>query len=87
MTIITSLVVVVFGGIYVAADQNKQFGLLVGRTFADWQYPVVRLVRLTTLPLHGYFNLSTMYKWECILQNPTYVPSKTNHLLTLMTMF
>ncbi|XP_031572806.1 uncharacterized protein LOC116306827 [Actinia tenebrosa] len=73
MAIIIALIIVTFMGLYIAASHDKQFGLLIGRTIADWQYPVVRMFRLAFLPLHQYFDLSDMYKWECIVQNPAFV--------------
>ena len=72
MATILCLLFLIIGGVLVASERNKQFGLLIGRTLADWHYPIVRFVRLSTLPLHTWFNISHMYSWECIINNPSH---------------
>lgn len=86
MTTFLCVLFLLLGGVIVASEHNKQFALLVGRTFADMTYPIVRLVRLTTLPIHRWFDVSDMYSWECILQNPSFVPSKYNLIVAVMVM-
>ncbi|KAK3729214.1 hypothetical protein QZH41_012252 [Actinostola sp. cb2023] len=62
----------IIGGVIVASEQNMQFRLFVGRTLADCHYPIVRLVRFITLPLHRRFDISYMHSWDCIIENPTF---------------
>ncbi|XP_048587571.1 uncharacterized protein LOC116619805 [Nematostella vectensis] len=73
--LILVLLVSTFFVVSVAASHNKEFGLALGQRFLEWQYPMVRIARFAALPLHKVFDLSEAYKWECIVNNPEYVPA------------
>ena len=55
---------------------NPAFGLYIGQKTADLQYPLQRAVRFISLPLHRYIDLSKWSDWECMVENPLYVPGR-----------
>lgn len=55
---------------------KPSFGLYIGQMTADLQYPLQRVVRLISLPLHNFMDLSAFSAWECMVDNPLYVPGR-----------
>lgn len=66
---------------------NPAVGLYVGQKTADLQYPLQRAVRLISLPLHRYIDLSKWSDWECMVNNPLYVPGMMLMELVLLCFF
>ena len=78
--------IVLFTTVSVLSMINPSFGLYMGQKTADLQYPLQRVVRLISLPLHRYIDLSKWSNWECMVDNPLYVPGRMllNCLLLLL---
>ena len=66
---------------------NPSIGLYVGQKTADLQYPLQRAVRLISLPLHRYIDLSKWSDWECMVNNPLYAPGRMLMELVLFSFF
>lgn len=55
---------------------NASFALYIGQLTADYQYPLQRFVRLMALPLHQFYDFTKLSAWDCMVDNPLYVPEK-----------
>ena len=55
---------------------NPSIGLYMGQKTADLQYPLQRVVRLISLPLHRYIDFSKWSALDCMVDNPLYVPGR-----------
>ena len=63
-----------YAGLTVLSAASPTFMLYIGQATADLQYPLQRVVRFMALPLHRFFDLSKLSAWECMVDNPLYVP-------------
>lgn len=70
------LPILLYTAVSVMSMINPSFGLYIGQKTADFQYPLQRAVRLISLPLHRYIDLSKLSGWECMVDNPLYVPGR-----------
>lgn len=70
------LPILLYTAVSVMSMINPSFGLYIGQKMADFQYPLQRAVRLISLPLHRYIDLSKLSGWECMVDNPLYVPGR-----------
>ena len=55
---------------------NTSFALYIGQMTADYQYPLQRVVRMLALPLHQFIDFSDWNAWQCMVDNPLYVPGR-----------
>ena len=55
---------------------SPTFALYIGQATADLQYPMQRLVRFMSLPMHHFFDMSKFSAWECVIDNPMFIPGK-----------
>ena len=53
---------------------SPKFTLYIGQATADLQYPLQRMVRLISLPFHRFYDFSQLSAWECMVDNPLFVP-------------
>lgn len=74
--LIILLPILLYTGVTLLTEINPSFGLYIGQKTADLQYPLQRIVRLISLPLHDVLELSKLSAWECMVDNPLYVPGK-----------
>lgn len=79
------LPILLFTTVSVLSMINPSVGLYIGQKTADLQYPLQRAVRLISLPLHHYIDLSKWSDWECMVDNPLYVPGRM--LLNCLLLF
>ena len=70
------LPIVLLSTVSVLSMINPSFELYIGQKTADLQYPLQRVIRLISLPLHHYIDLSKWSNLECIVDNPLYVPGR-----------
>jgi len=70
------LPIMLYAGLTVLSEASPTFMLYIGQATADLQYPLQRVVRFMALPLHRFFDLSKLSAWECMVDNPLYVPEK-----------
>lgn len=70
------LPILLYTAVSVLSMINPSIGLYIGQKTADLQYPLQRAVRLISLPLHRYVDLSKWSAWECMVENPLYVPGR-----------
>ena len=55
------LLFVLFGGIYTAALYHEPTQRAVLKVFMPYSYEIMRAVRLAAVPLHGMFNITSMF--------------------------
>ena len=65
-------------GVGMACNYNQQCSLYASQTMADISYPLIRIIRFVALPIHKFHDMSFMNKWDCIIDNPLYVPGTVN---------
>ncbi|XP_002741892.1 bombesin receptor-activated protein C6orf89 homolog [Saccoglossus kowalevskii] len=57
---------------YVFMSFHKPTQQMVSKQTQSWQYPILRFVRLLTLPLAKKYHLDVFHELECIVDNPFY---------------
>lgn len=70
------LPILLYTGFTAISTASPSFSLYVGQATADLSYPLQRVVRLVSLPLHRFFDMSKANAWECMVDNPLYVPGR-----------
>lgn len=73
---IVLLPIVLYTIVAALSAASPKTGLYIGHLTADLQYPVQRMVRFMSLPLHRHFDMSKLSEWECMIDNPLFVPEK-----------
>ena len=73
MVLLCVLLVVVLGGA-VYLSHNKSAAMYVGQQWSEAQYPLLRIVRFLAIPVHRFFDLTSLQEWECLVNNPAYSP-------------
>ncbi|XP_045175505.2 uncharacterized protein LOC123536402 [Mercenaria mercenaria] len=67
------LVFVLIAGIYITASYHEPTQRAVIKVIMPYSYEIMRLVRLAAVPLHGMFNISSLYNSECLIENPYFI--------------
>lgn len=77
---VSFLLIVLIGAIYVAMQFHEPTQHAVVKALMPYSYEIMRFVRLAAVPLHGMFNISSLYNAECLIENPFYeeVPPDCN---------
>ncbi|XP_077994560.1 bombesin receptor-activated protein C6orf89 homolog [Glandiceps talaboti] len=57
---------------YVFLSFHRPSQQFLSKQTQSWQYPVMRFVRLLTLPITQKYNLDMFHEMECIVDNPFY---------------
>ena len=74
------LPVVLYMTVSLLSSANPSIGLYIGQATADLQYPLQRVVRFMSLPVHRIYDLSKLSSWECMVNNPLYTPGNNSEL-------
>lgn len=53
---------------------SPSIALQFGQATADFQYPIQRVIRFMSLPMHRFFDLSKLSAWDCLIDNPLFIP-------------
>ena len=72
--VVILLPILLYTAVTLISLSDTSFALKVGQMTADWQYPLQRTVRFISLPLHRIMDLTKLSAWECMVENPLYVP-------------
>lgn len=59
----------IFGSILIAG-YHEPTGQLVSKSFQTYAYDIMRAVRLATVGIHDWANLTEFYNAECLVENP-----------------
>ncbi|XP_052797850.1 uncharacterized protein LOC128229963 [Mya arenaria] len=66
------LIAAICGGLFLI-ETHKPSADFVSRTLQPYGYAIFRSLRLSTLPVHRWMNITEYYNAECIVDNPYYV--------------
>lgn len=68
------LPIFLYTALTVISVTNSSFALYIGQLTADYQYPLQRMIRFVVLPLHQFYDFTKLGAWDCMVDNPLYVP-------------
>lgn len=75
------LPIFLYTALTVISVTNSSFALYIGQLTADYQYPLQRMIRFVVLPLHQFYDFTKLGAWDCMVDNPLYVPEKPDCVL------